>query len=109
MSMTLLLSPPALAQRQGVANGAGMDFCNRITANMKDNHVDSSYTQWVAGYLSGYNLFGDKKQIEEIPDEASLDAYLQKYCRDNPLDRVIWASMSLINELGGYRPPYMKK
>ena len=109
ISMALLSSLPAFAQRKGVAQGAGMDVCDRIMANMKGNHLDSAYTQWIAGYLSAYNLFGDKKQIEEIPDEPSLDAYLQKYCRENPLDKVIWASMSLINELGGYRPPYMKK
>lgn len=109
VSVALLTALPAVAQRQGVAKGAGMDVCDRIMADMKENHVDSAYTQWIAGYLSAYNLFGDKQQIEEIPDEASLDAYLQKYCREYPLDKVIWASMSLINELGGYRPPYMKK
>lgn len=109
ISVALLTSLPAAAQREGVAKGVGMEVCNRIMANMKGNHVDSAYTQWVAGYISAYNLFGDKKQIEEIPDDAILDAYLQRYCKENPLDKVIWASMSLINELGGYRPPYMKK
>jgi hypothetical protein len=109
ISVALLTSQPALAQRTGVAKGAGLEVCERIMTDMKDNHVDSAYTAWVAGYISAYNLFGDKKRIEEIPDDAYLDAYLQEYCRENPLDKVIWASMSLINELGGYRPPYMKK
>lgn len=109
ISVALLTSLPAIAQREGVAKGVGMEVCNRIMASIKGKHIEPAYTQWVAGYLSAYNLFGDQKQIEEIPDDAILDAYLQKYCKENPSDKIIWASMSLISELGGYHPPYMKK
>ncbi|NVO07952.1 MAG: hypothetical protein HXX19_19420, partial [Rhodoferax sp.] len=98
-----------LAQRSGVANGAGMEVCNLLLASVKNGRVGSSYTQWVVGYLSGYNLFGEQKQLEEIPDEVAMGTYLKRYCRDHPTDKVIWASMALINELGGYRPPYMNK
>ena len=105
----LLTSLSAMAQREGVANGAGMEVCHRLLTSIRNDRVDSSYTQWVVGYISAYNLFGEQKQVEDIPDEATMDAYLQKYCRSHPLDKVIWASMSLISELGGYRPPYMKK
>lgn len=104
-----LLAPPALAQRSGVATGAGMEVCKILLSSMQDEHVASSYTQWVVGYLSGYNLFGEQKQLEEIPDEAAMGTFLKRYCREHPTDKVIWASMALINELGGYRPPYMKK
>jgi hypothetical protein len=100
---------PALAQRTGVATGVGLEVCDRVLASIKDAHVQSDYTQWVVGYLSGYNLFGNQKQLEDIPDAAGMDAYLQQYCHDHPFDKVIWAGMALITELGGYRPPYMKK
>lgn len=109
VSSALLSATPVAAQRSGVAKGAGLESCEQVLATMKEDHVDTVYTQWVAGYLSGYNLFGEQKQVEEIPDDAKTDAFLQKYCHANPLDKVIWASMSLISELGGYRPPYMKK
>ena len=92
-----------------MAKGAGLESCEQVIATMKEDHVDTIYTQWVVGYISGYNLFGEQKQVEEIPDEAKTNAFLQKYCRDNPFDKVIWAGMSLISELGGYRPPYMKR
>ena len=100
---------PALAQRSGVATGVGLDVCERVLTSMQDAHVQSHYTQWMVGYLSGYNLFGNQKQLEEIPDEAAMDVYLQQYCHEHPFDKVIWASMAQITDLGGYRPPYMKK
>ena len=106
---SLLASMPATAQRKGVAKGAGLEVCEMVLANMKGDHVDAIYTEWIIGYISGYNLFGQQAQLEQIPDGPAMDAYLQKYCRENPLDKVIWASMSLINDLGGYRPPYLKK
>jgi len=108
ISIALCVTQPAIAQREGVTKGSGMEVCNRILVNMKENHVDSTYTEWVSGYISAYNLFGDQKQIDEIPDSENIDQYLQKYCKANPSDKVIWASMSLIAELGGYRPPYLK-
>jgi hypothetical protein len=108
ISIALLTSQSAIAQREGVTMGSGMEVCNRILANMKENHVGSNYTEWVSGYISAYNLFGDQKQIDEMPDSESIDLFLQKYCRANPMDKVIWASMSLITELGGYHPPYLQ-
>ena len=100
----LCASSSVMAQRVGMVNGAGLVGCGEFLEDRKSDRFKQYYTQWVQGYLSAYNLFSSHPQIARIPDEATIDAYLQKHCRDNPLASVINATAFLIGDLGGFKP-----
>lgn len=100
---------PALAQRPGNVRGAGQVGCGEFLEDRKRDRYVHFYTQWVAGFVSGYNLYSNQASVQSIPDDATIDAYLLKHCRENPLDGIARASGHLIRDLGGYNPPGLKK
>lgn len=104
-----VVTPPAWAQRAALVRGAGLTGCGAFLEDRKLDRYKQFYTQWVHGYLSGYNIFSNRVALQKIPDEATIDAYLQKHCRDNPLDDVMGATVFLIRDLGGYSPPGLGK
>jgi hypothetical protein len=50
------------------------------------------YGWWVAGFVSGTNLV--KGRITST-DNAAHDAWLKKYCEDNPLENFMAAAIGL--------------
>ena len=101
----LLIMSIASAQRAAEFTGAGIVSCGVYLEDRKtDQRYNQQYTQWSSGYVSAYNIFSTYPQISQnrISPETTL-AYLDKYCRDNPLKFVIDGVDSLIAELGGYR------
>lgn len=111
IALTILLSSTsALAQRAGYISGAGMAECGLYLSRSNENNVGVLYqfTEWVNGYLSAYNQYGTKKQIENMPSYDTLKAYLDMYCRDHPLSNVMAAAGCLIAESGGYQAPHCK-
>lgn len=98
----------ALAQREGVIAGAGTIPCGEYLEDRKQNRHGDYYASWAVGFLAAYNMFGTKPQIE-IPQRDTIHAYLEKHCRDNPLDRVVRGVIGLIGELGGWRAPFLEK
>jgi len=101
-------SPSALAQRGGVGAGAGTIQCGEYLEDRKQNRYGDFYYSWVLGYLSAYNFFASHPQVE-IPAPATIHAFLEKHCRDHPLDRLFQGVNSLLAELGGWRAPYLKQ
>jgi hypothetical protein len=63
---------------------------------------------WVQGYLSGYNNYA-KHPVVSVPEIAAIGVFLDKYCSDNPVHRVINGIDALLAELGGYKQPYLGK
>lgn len=104
-----VVAPPALAQWVANARGAGTVGCGEFLEDRNADRYKQYYTQWVMGYLSSYNMYKSQTALQTIPDEATIDAYLQKHCRDSPLDGIIRATMFLIRDLGGYSPPGLQK
>ena len=53
---------------------------------------------WIQGYLSGSNtqrFITDSTTMKKQPDGESLIAFVDKFCRDNPLKTVYEASIAL--------------
>lgn len=101
----LQFAPTSLyAQRVANARGLGLVGCGEFLEDRKSNAYQQSYAQWVTGFLSGYNLYSVQPKLTRLPDEATIGAYLEKHCRDNPLDTLMPAAMGLIKELGGFNP-----
>lgn len=66
---------------------------------------DGVTVSWVWGYMAGFNMESKVPTTGSLPDQASTLAYIDKHCRENPLDNVILATWALIKALGGRRNP----
>ena len=99
----------AHAQRTATLKGLGNYGCGKYLEHRKTDNEDqdNAYVSWVWGYLSGYNQFSSHKEVQ-VPDHPTILAYLDKYCRDNPLKLVVAGTLTLIGELDGWKPSARK-
>jgi hypothetical protein len=112
-----MLALPAIAepqeQRGFVIVGSGASSCGSfLDALSKSDSAErtpesvlkmSMMLAWTQGYISGMN---SNRKIENprlpmlvLPDSATVRAYLEKYCRDHPLDSVKDGSFSLFADV----------
>ncbi|MBF0635043.1 MAG: hypothetical protein HQK85_10330 [Nitrospinae bacterium] len=56
-----------------------------------------SFSVWVNGFISGTGYAGHTPLRKT--DSAAIYAYIEKYCRENPLDAVVDAASQLLVEL----------
>jgi hypothetical protein len=56
---------------------------------------------WVKGYVSGFTRGTNGPQIAAVPEGAVVVAYLDKFCRDNPLKFIGNGAFELVRDLGG--------
>lgn len=72
--------------------------CGRFTSPTGNERA--SYEWWVAGFLSGagYGMAETGKPLAET-DTGGLVAWVSKHCTENPLDTIVKAAISLVNEL----------
>ena len=77
-------------------------FANaRSTKNEPQAITDlSMVTGWIWGYMSSYNIDHAKNSITIPSQAATLDLYVEKYCRENPLKSLPDATRRLIVDLG---------
>jgi hypothetical protein len=110
-ALLLLTSSDALAQsnRQGVIVGVGTGSCGNylLLRNAKSQHFDDSLEGWIVGFVSGMNhaRFGLSKSIKILPDGPSMLAYVDKFCRDNPLKTVFNGADALFGEIPDLAAP----
>jgi hypothetical protein len=99
--VTVSFSADALAQTYPV-RGTGTVGCGTYIEWRNSNNQAALYqsTQWVWGYLHGYNMT-TTNAIVQPPDDDTVAAYLEKFCRDNPLKAVAGGVPQLIEDLGG--------
>ena len=57
------------------------------------------YTQWVAGFVSGLNWNTDDPDILTEMDFDGLMAWVDNYCKTNPLAKVTTGAAMLVQEL----------
>jgi hypothetical protein len=103
LAACLSLGTPVQAQRIALIAGAGTTGCGDYLAFRKRDSraIDSTFQSFLNGYISGYNQFSPNAQIAHIPSPATLLAFVDKYCRDNPLSPVKYAADALILMLDG--------
>lgn len=65
------------------------------------------YGTWFRGFVSGYNFGnpGNQVLLGAMPDPAGVAAYVDKFCRDNPLLSFIAAAVPLVQEIREHRVP----
>ncbi|MGH7827301.1 MAG: hypothetical protein ACREQ7_19250 [Candidatus Binatia bacterium] len=88
--------------------GAGLFTCGEWIEHTKRAWPRAQYTDWVLGFLTSYNYYNPSQQVAP-PDRASVSAWIDKYCRDNPLDRQFMAAAALLEELGGPKAKHQWK
>ena len=103
-----LLATVATVSAQGVrVQGVGNFSCGQYLQLRaeKNNTQDGVLVSWIWAYMAGFNMEVRQPTTRETPDAPSTLAYVDKHCRENPLDSVIIATNALIRELGGKRNP----
>jgi hypothetical protein len=93
--------------------GHGSAQCGEYLADrQRDNNSFTGvrtriFIEWVNGYISAYNSFASRTQItsKDIPSETII-AFIDKYCRDNPLKPVVGAVDCLLSNYGGPNFPH---
>lgn len=102
------------AQRKGgVIYGAGTVQCGTYASDRTSGQAaqTAQYAAYAQGYLRAWNAHSmpQYNQIDNIPNFDTIFLFFDRYCRENPLDRVGNAVDALLAELGGYRQPYLSK
>ncbi len=91
-------------QTEGIfAYEPGMNGCGKYLQDRRvpNRATDFQYASWMLGFITGYNTWGNGKQISRALPADTLLAYIDKYCRENPLQSVMMGTAALINEFGG--------
>lgn len=93
------------AQRAYTGAGVGSTECGSyLKARQQKSAADEDVvTQWAWGYMSAYNFFSSHKQVR-FTSQDTLLAYLDKFCKDNPLSLLSQGVNGLIGDLGGWKP-----
>ena len=81
--------------------------CAAWTRSRDDEAVRTIYGTWFRGFVSGYNFGNSANQVpqDKMPDPPELFAYIDKYCRDNPLLSFVAAAGPLVQEIRKHRVP----
>ncbi len=81
--------------------------CAAWTRSRDDETVRTIYGTWFRGFVSGYNFGNSANQVpqDKMPDPPELFAYIDKYCRDNPLLSFVAAAGPLVQENRKHRVP----
>ena len=73
----------------GMASSSCGKYIQNITTSPEAANV---YSWWVAGFVTGTNL---AKGRATSTDNAAHEAWLKKYCQENPLDPFLKAAIEL--------------
>ena len=89
--------------------GVGAQSCGKyIDVRSKRSESPESVLQesimisWAQGYISAMNAdraIYTKKELMLLPDPPSIEAYLDKFCRENPLKKISGGTLKLYIEL----------
>lgn len=98
----LSFSARAQSSEGHVFSGAGTTSCGYYIEHGEDNAAAALFITWAQGFLSGANMAANvlaNKDFVLLPDGASIKAYLDKYCRENPLESPSQGTIFLFREL----------
>ena len=67
-----------------------------------DEKIDNLFLAWLQGYLSGLNgqrILDSRNDTASVPGPDSVLAYIDKYCREHPLETVVAGATMLYGEI----------
>ena len=101
----ILFSPSAFGEDRGIMMFEFSESSCGVWAKSASNVEQRQlYLFWIRGFISGYNAgvyqSGKKSaQVNRMPDNDTVALYVDKFCRDNPLDQFIKAAFLLRDDL----------
>ncbi len=92
--LILILSPSLAIGDSGSYGSIGMNIsCGKYIKDVEnDLQLKKFYSMWIAGFVTGTNL---AKVRKGSTDNAANEAWLLKYCKENPLDPFHKAAIEL--------------
>jgi hypothetical protein len=73
--------------------------CGKWTSMRQRNpNMGSGADSWARGFISGYNWFNTANQVRRQFSKETITAYMDKFCRDHPLEDITAAVTYLICE-----------
>lgn len=97
-----------LGERNVFVMGVGNVSCGKWLEDKSDSFVRAQRMQWLLGYLSAYNGFNTKNQVQPNDVESAM-AFMDLYCSNNPLHITFFGANALIDELGGMKAKHSWK
>jgi hypothetical protein len=98
-----VLSSSIPSYSQGVAVHGFDDMSCGAWAKSAHQHevVRAQYIYWIRGFVSGYNFGVPTKQVDlgQMPNNETVALYVDKYCREKPLNPFVGAVFDLVKEL----------
>lgn len=81
--------------------------CGAWTRSHDNEILRVRYGTWFRGFVSGYNFGNPANQVllGAMPDPGSVAAYVDKFCRDNPMLSFVAAAVPLVQEIREHRVP----
>jgi hypothetical protein len=79
----------------------------RARLDNQAKHDIAMIVSWVWGYSSRYNVETKASSISIPENQESVALFIEKFCRENPLQQVIFAADKMIIQLGGQ--PYVPR
>ena len=78
-----------------------MALCGTWTNTPKDSPQREVFRKWVFGFLSGANWANENSKADFLQgtDPEGLIAWVDNYCRSNPLNGLARATQELVYEL----------
>ena len=108
-ALLMLSTCIALAQDKPLAVFSYADTsCGAWTWSANIEASRAQYASWFRGFVSGHNFGNPEAQVSmgQMPNDETLYLYIDKYCRDNPLNPFTSAAFRLVEEL---RQPHAVK
>jgi hypothetical protein len=99
---TLLSTPPGRSGEPPIAVISFDDTsCGAWTRSAVNESARAQYLYWFRGFVSGYNFGRPDNQVGlgRMPDLDTLALYIDKYCREKPLNPFNSAAFDLVREL----------
>ncbi|AUO22502.1 hypothetical protein [Pseudomonas sp. NC02] len=100
LSSATLIPQTSQAETKFAISGIGASSCGKFMKPPKGQKEfsDALTVTWLQGYLSGTNTqryIESQKAMKVQPDSESMTAFVEKFCRDNPLKTVYDAAILL--------------
>jgi hypothetical protein len=99
LALLLLISMQVHARDVAVI-GAGSVSCGYWTEVRNDINLHHQLRQWVLGFISGANWYTEGRQAI-AQDQAAVVAFIDQYCKNNPLHALSYATAAVVQETGG--------
>jgi hypothetical protein len=100
--LSLLITVQAYATDTAVTVGAGSVSCGYWIEVRSQTSLHHQLRQWVFGFISGFNWYTEGRQAI-AQDQAAVVAFIDQYCKNNPLDSLSLAAAAIVQETGGQK------